>query len=238
MTIKQKRSKDKWAKAIVLAAAAFASVVTLGYAEPVTTFQQCALVGKYPSTSLQAVAIGPIKSVRFDLLDAHGTLLGSQIAFENAGITDDPLLSSEGLVLVYPHQPIVRCSVSEITLTTMTHVDIGPQIVLHSVYLGHGSLTASFYAYEEDLMMQRKDSGLVNQLFSVRLDDRTPYQVQITAKPGRDVTVRFDGIPAGKHRIVFAEMDLGGPKMGYYVTPLWGLDFVQPSALGVDPHLP
>lgn len=88
-------------------------------------------------------------------------------------------------------------------------IDLGPKITLHSLYIGKGAITASFYAFEEDFFAGRDDEGLVDQLFSVQLDNRTPYELQVTAKPGADVAVRFDGVGVGPHSLRFGETHRG-----------------------------
>jgi hypothetical protein len=194
--------------------------------------QQCSLVGEWP-WSIRATAVPSGKVLRFDLLGPRDQLIGSQLVFDSTDTVNTPLLSPEALFpSIDEYSPRVRCSIDNSTaLTSSTHVDVGPQIALHSLYLGRGAITASFYVFQEDFFAGREDEGLIEQLFSVRLDDRAPYQVQVTAKPGIDIGVRFDNVGAGAHRLLFGEMERGGPRMNYYVTPLWVLEFVQPNAL-------
>lgn len=190
----------------------------------------CAIAGTHPG---RLKGRFPKKStVRFDLLSSSGKLLGRQIVFNGLPQDGAVLMSSEAWGLSENKQPQIECSADvDTALKPMTPVDVGPQIILHSIYLGRGSVAASFYAYEEDFFAGRKDEGLINQLFSVRLDGRSPCEVQVTAKPGEDVTVRFEGLAPGKHRLEFGEMQMGGPQLGYYTTGLYELDFTQPGDL-------
>jgi hypothetical protein len=206
----------------------------LADADAAASARDCAIVGKYPSTMLQATSVPAPRAMAFDLFDSR-TLLGRQVVFENPGSADDPLLTGEPFWLSNGRQPTVRCSApADVSLTPTTVVDVGPQIILHAIYLGRGSLTAAFYVYEEDYFASRKDEGLMNQLIAVQLDERAPYQIQVTAKPGQYLTVRFDGIAPGHHRVRFGEMERGGVSTPYQVTPLWILEYTQPNALGTQ----
>ena len=127
-------------------------------------------------------------------------------------------------------QPIVRCESDTTTSLIMTTVvDVGPQVTIRSLYQGKRSAAVSFYAFQEDYFAGRRDEGLVNQIFIVQLDGREPYQLQISAKPGQDVAVRFDNVSAGRHRLRFGEMDPSDD--GYTTLWLWVLEFTQPDGL-------
>ena len=190
---------------------------------------ECSISGRWPFI-LRMAASDSTDIIRADLFWPQNRMLGRQLIFRSKGEVQAPIISSELNYLVGEAQPIARCELDTTTSLKMAVVvDVGPQVTIHSAFQGKGSLTVSFFAYEENYFDSRSDDGLVNQIFVVQLDDRAPYEAQVSAKPGENIAVRFDAVSAGKHRVRFGEMDPAGD--GYATTWLWFLDFVQPSEL-------
>lgn len=187
---------------------------------------ECSISGRWPFT-LTMPKSDSTDTIRADFFSPQNRMLGRQLIFRSKGEIDTPVVSSE---FVGEAQPIARCEIDPTSSLKMAVVvDVGPQVTIHSIFQGKGSVTVSFYAFEENYFAGRRDQGLVNQIFSVQLDDRGPYQVQVSAKPGQNIAVRFDDVSAGPHRIRFGEMDPASD--GYTTTWLWILDFAQPSDL-------
>ena len=157
-------------------------------------------------------------------------MLGRQLVLNWKGEGSVPIISPEIGFLAGKAHPTVRCAVDgNSSLKMLTVVDVGAQLKIRSIYQGKNSISAAFYAFREDYFSGRQDEGLVNQIFSVQLDDRPPYLLQISAKPGQDLGVRFENVSAGRHLIRFGELDPAD--VGLTTTWLWSLDIIQPEEL-------
>lgn len=188
----------------------------------------CTMTGSRPF-SLTTAPSTTAEIVRADIVGLRHRMLGRQLIFNNQGEVHIPIISPK-IGYFVEAQPSVRCEIDAATSLNMaTVVDVGPQVTIRSLYQGKRSVAVSFYAFEEDYFAGRRDEGLLNQIFVVQLDGREPYQLQISAKPGQDVAVRFDNVSAGRHRLRIGEMD---PSDGGFTSLwLWVLEFTQPNGL-------
>lgn len=183
----------------------------------------CSLSGKAPVV-VSGLPRVKSKVVRIDLTGPKG-LLARQIVYEGDATPapSSALLSSDPFFPIGA-APSVTCDEdNDATFTGTTVVDLGADATPKSLYLGPGSATISFYAFYEDYLDNTTTLGLANQIYSVRLDDRTPTEVQVTAMPGRDETVRFENVSPGQHKILIGETEQAGD------ADLWSVSFTQPS---------
>lgn len=210
---------------------AFATII-LGSARAAASTPQCSVIDGYaPQVQATFASASPV-TLQMNILSADSKLVARQLQFGAKGDARLPLVLREA-IFGKDVKLAVRCSfASDAKIDMLTVVDVGPQVVVNALYLGQGAAAVSFYAYQEDYFAGRKDEGLTSQLFSVQLDGRPPYQIAVTAKPGEDVTLRFDRIAAGKHRISFCEMEPDGYG-DYSLTKLQSLEFTQPTALAM-----
>lgn len=188
-----------------------------------TADQGCHLEGAWPP-QLTFDSAATDETMAADFVDGNGRVFGRQVVFGRDDSSPVPVITRE--LFFKAEKPKVRCAPEkDANLTTLTHVDVGPEVKVKGLYQETGAVTVSFYAYERDFFKGRNDEGLANQLFFVQLDNRPATQVEVTAKPGQDVTVRFDGVAPGTHEIRFAEMEPS--REGYALTWLSALSFTQ-----------
>lgn len=196
----------------------------------------CKLVGNW-RIKIDVTQPAPAKVLRVDLLSQQKALVGRQLILVNADNPNDSVLSREPWVLNDAKLPLVQCSADDdTTVESGVTADNGPQADVQDLYLGKGSVTVFFYVYWEDFFDSSNEKGLLNQVFAVRLDKRPRQQVQITAKPGQDVAVRFDNLEPGQHQLFIEEMEaelLSGETVIHYdPTPLKVITFTMPPELG------
>ena len=162
--------------------------------------------------------------LRVDLLGKSNTLLGRQLVVLDAA--NDRLLSDEAWKLNGNQAPEVKCSLDSETAKWHSEmvVDNEPVITVNGVYLGSGSVAVSYYVYWEDFFDSRSDLGPTNELFWARLDGGQPEQIRVTAKPGKEIVARFDGVSPGEHQISIGQENVEG-------SPVWTVTFEMPAVL-------
>ena len=167
-----------------------------------------------------------LPAVRFDIVDDKHQLLGRQIMVKpTVGELSGPVLSLDWGRLS-PNPPVINCSGDTETRYTRTGVatDVGPDGEVRAVYLGNRSVVVSFYAYGVG-------GSLFDQIYSIQLDDRTPYEIQVSSTEGQDVNVRFPGVLPGRHNITLFYLSYMPPSMDPVPTRLGELEITMPRGI-------
>lgn len=208
---------------ILLVGALYCGVPTIGCSLPARAVTQsnCALT---PDRQLFADIPEGASALRFDIFNKKQQLLGRQIVLKPArGKLEIPVLSTEWGRLS-PDRPVVKCTGDNNTRFERRgySIDVGPDAEVDSLYLGYESIVLSFYAFGVG-------GPLFDQVYYVQLDDRQPYQVEVTASTDQQVVVRFSGVSPGRHQVIISSLSYAPPAMNARPDAIGTLEIIVPN---------
>lgn len=180
-------------------------------------FSNCAI-----QDSKLVVSTSSVGTIAVDLLDYSGKVFARQVILANhSDSIDAPLLVPKDGALAQR----VKCGLSnDVTYTKLGIIDEGPDVDPLAVYIGHGFLIVSFYAFYRSVNFPERYHGLPNQRYAVQLDGILKKEVALNGTTPQSFQVRIPIVGTGPHKITFSYVTEGA------ATPINPISFLVVSS--------